>query len=446
MAGSCRSALQVATLGRLVVRHSDSSWAFLASTSFVSLRPIASIASMLLALSACSGGGTSATVTPQPQPVIALGDPVQGLTAAELATFQRGRALFAKRFAPSEGLGPLYNATSCESCHSDPVLGGGADLYRNFFMSAFNGTDPLSGLPSVVIPAFGGTSLAQPHSLTRGRYSMSNVPGLVTIAQRNSIPLFGVGLFEFISNETILSNADPEDLDADGVSGRLNNDAAGVGRFGLKSQSNNIELFTRAPLMNQMGITSNPFQGSAGTVSLEPGVAPQASGSPNSPTTDGDGVPDPEISSEQLADLIFFTRRLAPPQPRALAARESRGRATFSAIGCAACHLPELTSSRGPVRAYTDLLIHDMGDELADHMGLGRPQITRNDPDHTGREFRTSPLWGVSRFAPYLHDGRAETIDEAILMHGGESLGARQRYESLDAAERADLLAFLEAL
>ena len=399
-----------------------------------------------LALVACSGGESAADAMVQPQPVVALGDPVSGLTADELASFQRGRALFAKRFAPSEGLGPLYNATSCESCHSDPVLGGGADLYRNFYMSAFYGSTPLSGLPSVVVPAFGGTSLQQPHSLTRGRYTMPDFPGIVNTAQRNSIPLFGIGMFEFVSNETILSHTDPEDLDGDGVSGRVNNDGAGMGRFGLKSQSNNIELFTRAPLMNQMGITSNPLLGSAGTVSLEPGVAPQASSSPNSPTTDGDGIADPEISAGQLADLIFFTRRLAPPQPRAFGAAQNRGRASFEAIGCAACHIPELASSRGPVRAYTDLLLHDMGDDLADGMKLGRPQVTATDPDHTGREFRTAPLWGVSRFAPYLHDGRAETVDEAIRMHAGEGLGARQRYEALDAAQRADLIAFLEAL
>jgi CxxC motif-containing protein (DUF1111 family) len=98
------------------------------------------------------------------------------------------------------------------------------------------------------------------------------------------------------------------------------------------------------------------------------------------------------------------------------------------------------------VRAYTDLLIHDMGDELADGMSLGRPQLTLNDPDHTRREFRTQPLWGVSLSGPFLHDGRAETLDEAIRMHDGEGLGARQRYEALDATQRADLIAFLEAL
>lgn len=404
-------------------------------------------ASLLLALSACSGGGSSTSeVGQQPQPTLNLGDPITGLTAEERTSFDRGREVFRKRFTPSQGLGPLYNATSCESCHSDPVLGGGADLYRNFYMSGFFGATPLGGLPSVVVPAFGGTSTEQPHSFTRGRYTLPPPGGVVTIAQRNSVPLFGVGMFEFVSDATILSNVDPDDANGDGVSGRVNNDGAGMGRFGLKSQSNNIELFTRAPLMNQMGITTNPFRGAGATVSLEPGAAPQASTTPNSPTLDSDGVPDPEMPEQDLADLIAFTRFLAPPQPRAFGDAARRGQTQFSSIGCAACHMPELPSSRGPVRAYTDLLIHDMGDELADGMSLGRPQLTLNDPDHTRREFRTQPLWGVSLSGPFLHDGRAETLDEAIRMHGGEGLGARQRYEALDEAQRADLIAFLEAL
>ncbi len=403
-------------------------------------------------LVACDSGGNAApTVGPDPDPdpqptAPQLGDPLSDLTAEELAAFERGRALFTKRFKPSEGLGPLYNATSCASCHSAPTIGGTADLYRNFYLSTFFGRDPLGGLPSPVVPAFGGMSTNQPHSLTRGRYVIPDFPGLVRTAQRNSIPIFGTGLFEFISNETILANADPEDENQDGVSGRVNNDGAGMGRFGLKAQSNNIEFFTRAPLMNQMGITSNPFRGAAGTVSLDLGMAPQASSSPNSPTFDADGVPDPEISAQDLGDLIAFTRFLAPPQPQPFDDAARRGEAAFAQIGCAVCHIPELPSSRGPVRAYTDLLIHDMGDELADNISFGRPQVTVSDPDTTFREFRTQPLWGISHFAPYLHDGRAETIDQAIRMHGGEGQGSRDAYAALSAAERSDLLAFLERL
>lgn len=401
---------------------------------------------LALGLAACNNGGpSSATIDPNPV-APALGDPLPGLTADELASFQRGRVLFGKRFTPSQGLGPMYNATSCEGCHSKPSLGGSAELYRNFYVSLLFGVSSLGNLPSPVIPAFGGNSNLQPHSLELGRYTIPDLPGLVVTAQRNSIPIFGVGLFEFVTNDTIMSNADPEDLDGDGISGRANNDGAGQGRFGLKAQSNNIEFFTRAPLMNQMGITSNPFRGTAGTISFETGMAPQASSTPNAPTVDDDGIPDPEISHEDLGDLIAFTRFLAPPAPRPFDAAAVRGQQQFTALGCAKCHIPELPSSRGPVRAYTDLLIHNMGNDLADFVNFGRPQVTLSDPANTGLEFRTAPLWGVSKFGPYLHDGRAETLDDAIRMHGGEALAIRQAYEALDAAARADVLAFLEHL
>ncbi|MCU0865340.1 MAG: hypothetical protein MUC36_16275, partial [Planctomycetes bacterium] len=385
-----------------------------------------------------------------PPAPLQLGDPLPGLTSDELAAFERGKLLFKKRFGPSEGLGPLYNATSCESCHSKPVMGGTADLYRNFYVAAIG--EPtfqanLPGLPSQVIPAFGSPDSLRFTFEGRRKELPTEFSGTeVVSAQRNSVPLFGVGLFEFISNATILANADPEDADGDGISGRHGGDAAGIGRFGQKSQSNNIEFFTRAPLMNQMGITSDPFRGVAGTISLAHGMAPQGSGTPNASTQDADGIPDPEISPQDLGDLIAFSRFLAPPQPQPFDDEARAGEATFAAIGCAKCHIPELPSSRGPVRAYTDLLIHDMGPELADRMNFGRPQLSASSPTHTGFEFRTMPLWGVSKFGPHLHDGRAATLDEAIRAHGGEGQSSRDAYAALTTAERAAVLAFLEKL
>ena len=415
------------------------------------MRTQALLGGLLLVFSACHGKNRTPGVGPGPDPTpLQLGDPLPGLTTDELASFERGKKLFQKRFTPSEGLGPLYNATSCESCHSKPVMGGAADLYRNFYVAAI-GVPPfqtnLPGLPSQVIPAF-GTQSTPLFSLEGKRVELVHEfeGSPVTSAQRNSIPLFGVGLFEFVANATILANADPEDTNGDGISGRASGDAAGLGRFGTKCQSNNVEFFTRAPLKNQMGITSNPFKGVAGTVSLAPGVAPQGSGTPNAPTTDNDGVPDPEISPADLGDLIAFTRFLAPPQSAAFDEAASRGRATFEAIGCTKCHVPELASSRGPVRAFTDLLIHDMGDELADNINFGIPSASPSSPPHTGREFRTSPLWGVAKFGPWLHDGRASSLDEAIRLHGGEAAAIRSAYVALTTNEREDVLAFLGRL
>jgi len=412
-------------------------------------RPIPVVLALAV-FAACSGGHRTSDVTPEPPATeLELGDPLPGLTAEELAAFARGKELFAKRFKPSEGLGPVYNATSCSSCHSKPVMGGGADLYRNFYVAAIGIApfqSPLPGLPSQVVPAFG--SQATPLFTLEGKRvdlptDLFGAP--VVVGQRNSIPIFGTGLFEFVSNETILGHADPDDADGDGISGRVNNDGAGLGRFGTKAQSNSVEFFTRAPLMNQMGITSNPFLGAAGTISLAPGLA-QGSGTPNAATTDNDGVADPEIAPTDLGDLIAFTRFLAPPQPQPFDAAATRGQQRFADIGCVSCHLPELPSSRGVLRAYTDLLIHDMGPGLEEGINFGVPQASATSPTHTGREWRTAPLWGVSKFGPWLHDGRAATLDEAIRQHGGEALVSRDSYVALTEAERADVLAFLARL
>jgi len=354
--------------------------------------------------------------------------------------------VFERRFTPEDGLGPFYNATSCEGCHSTPVAGGSAPLYRNFYLAMLGvpgRQTPVPGLLSAVVPAFGGGIT---FTTEAGRASLAPLAGSdMTLAQRNALPLYGVGLFEFVSDATILAHADPNDEDGDGISGRFNTDFGRLGRFGVKAQSNNIEVFTRAPLMNQMGITSDPFLGSGGTVGLGLPL-PQVSADPNVPTRDSDGRPDPEISRQDLGDLIAFTRFLAPVEPLPFGPEALRGQELFESIGCARCHLPELPSSRGPLRAYTDLLLHDVGSVLADGLGFGVPQAAARAPLTSAGEFRTQPLWGVSLSAPYLHDGRAETPREAIELHGGEAQASRAAFQALAPERQADLIDFLEHL
>lgn len=404
----------------------------------------------LLGLSACGDRGPFLdVVTPAP---MALGDPIEGLTQPELDAFHRGRVVFERRFRPSEGLGPFYNATSCASCHSTPITGGSARLYRNFFLVrrgnplAPGGQTDLPDLPSAVMPAFGprGPHATAGFSFTSGRAVIPH-GGLggqpVQVAQRNALPLFGVGLFEFVSDATILSRADPDDGDADGISGRFNTDRGAVGRFGVKSQSNNIEVFTRAPLMNQMGVTSDPLLGAGAVV-----TGRQVTGNPSERLRDADTAPDPEISVGDLADLIAFTTFLAPPRPRPFDAPARRGESHFANLGCVKCHLPTIASSRGPLRAFTDLLLHEMGPDLADGMSLGVPQSSALSDPTAHAEFRTQPLWGVSMHGPWLHDGRAETLLEAITMHGGEAEAIRDAFLALPAGAQADVIAFLEHL
>src|SRR5262249_53534201 len=148
---------------------------------------------------------------------------------------------------------------------------------------------PFPGLGSAVVPAFGA---GNDFTTEAGRHALESPPGTsMTLAQRNALPLFGVGLFEAISDATILARADPNDEAGDGISGRFNTDNGTLGRFGVKAQSNNIEVFTRAPLMNQMGVTSDPFLGSGAIASLGHARL-QVSTNPDVPTSDLDSHPD----------------------------------------------------------------------------------------------------------------------------------------------------------
>jgi CxxC motif-containing protein (DUF1111 family) len=205
-----------------------------------------------------------------------------------------------------------------------------------------------------------------------------------------------------------------------------------VGRFGFKAQNANLEGFIRGPLFNHMGITSDPI---SPLLTSDEFIAIAQVGTPDESTTDDDGVPDPEISNADLSDLLVFTSNLAPPAPLPMDAQAERGEQLFEQLNCVACHVPNLVRSGTPIVAYTDLLIHNMGPGLDDGVIQGRA---------TGDEFRTQPLWGLRHSAPYLHDGRAPTIERAIEFHGGEATEARNAFVALSPADRAAVIAFLE--
>ena len=375
------------------------------------------------------------------------GDAIPGLTAQELASFLNGRELMLKSFTPEEGLGPLFNASSCEACHSHPTVGGSAPTYRNFYLVAVGDAPQqteVPGLPSLVMPSYNLNAGGERPSIpTSGQVGGQ----LVTAAQRNAPPFFGVGLFEFVSNATIVGLSDPNDLLVpDGISGRFNADGQGnIGRFGYKLQANFIEAFIRGASFNQMGITTNPVLGSAGIVNYKF----QVGAGFDQPTSDGDGIPDPEVSVQDFGDIITFNRFVAPPPRFPFNATEQQGEALFETLNCTGCHIPTIPSSVGDLEAYTDLLLHDMGPGLADGISMGgAPQFSTLvvDINSTASEFRTQPLWGVSAHGPWLHDGRADTLHDAILFHGGEAQASRDAYSNLTPAEQALVIEFLEAL
>jgi len=402
------------------------------------------------AIFVCMGGMLAANCTSDTSIEVAddifaeLGSPLPSATADEVAAFERGRAVGVRRFTPEDGLGPEFNLTFCAGCHEKPVFGGSASHYRDFLLV---GNKLRTG---TVVPR-GKNGVQRHFSLDSGRVASDELTNIS--ATRNPIPFFGAGLLAEIPDDEILSRADPVDEDRDGISGRVNYDGPRVGRFGRKAQTARIEIFVRGPLFNHMGITSDPlpserranlptFKDAAPTALLGllrelRGIASAQAVLPDESTIDFDDAPDPEISESDLFDLVSFTLLLAAPEPDAPTDQTMRGKVAFHDIGCAKCHVSALRGPRGGIPAYTDLLLHDMGEELAD----GFPMQEAN-----GREFRTQPLWGVTAVSPYLHDGRARTIDDAVRWHGGEAASIRDAYAALPTNARQDLLAFLESL
>lgn len=373
--------------------------------------------------------------------------PLAGLTTEELAAFIRGDEAFGRAFMPADGLGPIFNNVSCAACHS----GDGRGRPENgFFRFSLDGDlVPELGGPQVQNRAIAG---ALPEALPEGVQSSFRLPP----------PVFGVGLIEAIPEAAIQALADPFDADRDGVSGRPNyvvpadfvpvTEPGGfvadedfpegvpqLGRFGRKAQVSSLLLQVAKAYHEDMGVTNDflPVE----NVNRQVSRALEAA----------DRVIDPELSESELRAVLAYIRLLAPPAPGAMTARRAAGDQLFHAIGCASCHVPELHTgantiaalSHQPVRLYSDLLLHDLGDGLADD---------RPDGDATGREWKTAPLWGLRVMRSFLngdafllHDGRARSVEEAIVLHGGEADGARQAFEALTATERAAVLDFVES-
>ena len=374
-----------------------------------------------------------------------VGGPARLMDPEMAGSFERGREVMERAFAPSTGLGPTFNADSCGSCHQAPVAGGSGPRYRDFFLvysERFDGTLEAQGT--------NGTSPVRNLYANAPSFHIAEPDDTVVYARRNAPSGLGVGLFAFVSDEQILSREDILDEDGDGISGRANFEGRRVGRFGYKSQAATLESFNRGAMMNQMGVTSDPLfyeipgapdpfaqvQQPAVLDWLMPTAFAQV-GATGQPTVDNDGVADPEMSNQDQQDLLVFSTFVAPPPPSPLDETSRLGEVLFGSVGCESCHLPSIPSTVGELPAYTDLLLHDMGPELDDQVNMGLA---------TGNEWRTAPLWAVSLHGPYLHDGRAETVEHAILWHDGEARAAADEYRLLPANEREALLRFLNSL
>src|SRR5437773_942042 len=358
-----------------------------------------------------------------------LGRSLTGLKTDERELFDRGRAVFATVFTPETGLGPLFNAASCAECHEDPVAGAVGDEVE-VHATSFQGAvcSDLSAVGGPVIQQLVTPALHNALGIDK-----EPVPALATAtAMRTTPSILGFGLLDAVPEAEILARADPNDVNGDGISGRHNRTPDGrIGRFGSKAQVATLREFTSAAFVMKMGIT-NPELETEQTVGGEPlpaGVDPTG---------------EPEISQDALDATDAFVRFLAPPPRQPLDLVGQIGAFEFLGIGCASCHLPVLVTGPNPIAAlslrvvpaYTDLLLHDMGADLAD-ICLGQTLPS---------EFRTEPLMGLRFASTFLHDGRAATIRQAIELHGGEALGARNRFLQLTELEKYALVKFLKTL
>ena len=363
-----------------------------------------------------------------------FGGPFSNLTPDQLALFEAGSDDFQEVEEVEDGLGPVFNEASCATCHNKPTVGGGSDRLETRFGRMKDGSfDPMV--------EFGG-SLLQDHGIGkvgRDNYKPEQVPKEATIvAQRRTTPLFGLGLVDAVPDSTFEQLARMQARSTPETAGRAsmvidlaNKNKFSVGKFGWKAQVPTLFQFAADAYLNEMGITNPLFpnencpQGDCSTLASNPAKGLN---------DDGTGV----------QNFANFMTLLAPPPRGAITADVSDGEAIFTSLGCANCHVPVLSTGSHKVKAlanqkffpFSDFLLHDMG-SLGDGIAQG---------DATGKEMRTAPLWGLREINSFLHDGRAATVEQAILAHDGQGFDARYKFSKLDEQSKLLLLRFLDSL
>ncbi len=364
------------------------------------------------------------------------GDPLPGITPVEFSEFRLGLDDFSEVENAEEGLGPAFNGTSCAVCHNVPSIGGsGVILEVRAAYRDENGG--FRGLNSA------GDSLIHLFSIPAHSCQPIMPDDVTVVAHRAPIPLFGAGLVEAIPDDTLLALEDPFDRTGDGVSGRaavITDVATGdrrVGRFGWKAQHATLLAFGADAYRNEMGITNDLFpRESAFGVSAE-----QMRLCDSMP--DPEDVRNPTTRRRGIDNFEAFMRFLAPVTRGPINEVVRDGERIFHAIGCAACHVPALTTgpsvnplfNRKTVALFADLLLHDIGTGDGIQQAAAAPE-----------EIRTPALWGLRVRRPLLHDASAATIEDAIGRHQREAELARRGFLQLSPSDRGRLLAFLRSL
>lgn len=417
----------------------------------------------------------------------AFGQPSGELATTDLRLFTFGNRIFNTNWvaAPAsvdgfDGLGPVFNRVSCSGCHTRDGRGRPPDdpsepLESMLVRISLPGRGEHGGvvpvphygdqlnekaLPSV--PAEGRTVVrfhersgrypdGTPYALAVPSYEFVDLqfgawPANVRVSPRVAAPVYGLGLLEAVPETALLEAADPDDEDGDGISGRPNHvwdmitGKVALGRFGWKANQPSVRQQNAAAALGDIGLTSSLFPHENVADGQDTAKRAPSGGSP-------------ELRDLFLDRLTFYVQALAVPAARNLDDPQVRtGARLFERARCNGCHLPTLTTGDQPdvpilsfqvIHPFTDLLLHDMGKDLADG---------RDDFEASGSEWRTPPLWGVgltqtvNRHTRFLHDGRARSLEEAILWHGGEAARSRNVFMHFSQSERVALLAFLQAL
>ncbi len=454
---------------------------------------------LALLIAACVGSGSSGgdgidarlggDATVDDASANAFGFAPDSLTADQQQLFSIGETLFDQDFSPSpgsdpisDGLGPMFNGTSCTSCHVEGGRGVPPDAANRdgepigvLVRLSIPGVDPLTGGP-LLEPTYGiqfqdravegvppegrieigyevtaeTLSDGETYELRRPIYSLVDLASGpldpdAMMSPRLAPQIIGMGLLEAIPDATLMAAADPDDEDGDGISGRVSivgdsmTGNAMVGRFGWKANVATVLNQVADAFHTDMGITNYFHPRETCTAAQTACLAAPLSGFF-------------DIDDDRLRAVVFYNQALAVPAARNTDDPDViAGRTLFEDFGCASCHTPTVETAQAAIPAFsnqtihpfTDLLLHDMGPGLADD----RPTF-----EASGTEWRTPPLWGIGlipevngeRFL--LHDGRARSIEEAILWHGGEAASAADAFRNATPEQRRQLVAFIESL
>lgn len=374
-----------------------------------------------------------------------LAGTVPGLTAQQEKDHLIGDEFFGKIFTKEEGLGPVFVQNSCSNCHVGNGKGHPSTIVTRFGYKEGSLVDYLVGK--------GGPQL-QPFSVEG--YPAETLPAEANIITKRLAPaVMGLGYIAALHDQDILANADPDDLDGDGISGRPNyvdpkdiftpgaihveNNGKYVGRFGKKAEKVTIQDQVVFALKQDIGITSDFDTEDIYNV--------------NAGLYTGDEVGDPEVTAHFVNGLVFYMRTLKAPDRRNETDPDvMEGERLFKEIGCAKCHVSDFTTSESDIEAlsqktfqpYSDFLLHDMGPLLDD----GYPEGSADS-----NEWRTPPLWGIGLAKTtqggqmfLLHDGRALSIEGAVTFHSGEAESVKNKFFKLSESERNQIVKFIESL